>query len=145
MNVSSADSSRKIPPAPLTRARGAGASNAAALLPEVVTHSGLSGTLPAQAHSPEPDATGLPPKGTVAGLLPALVRSGVTRLLHGRLWGRRWSIKTLMAAPWCHWRNEIEIRRTARALAEFDDRTLRKLGIPDRSHIEFTVRFCREC
>lgn len=55
------------------------------------------------------------------------------------------SLRTLIATPWSYWRNELEVRRTTRALAEFDDRTLRKLGIPDRSQIEFTVRFCREC
>jgi uncharacterized protein YjiS (DUF1127 family) len=58
---------------------------------------------------------------------------------------RRQSPKTLIATPWSYWRNELEVRRTIRALAEFDDRTLHKLGIPDRSQIEFTVRFCREC
>jgi uncharacterized protein YjiS (DUF1127 family) len=58
---------------------------------------------------------------------------------------RRQSLRTLIATPWSYWRNELEVRRTTRALAEFDDRTLRKLGIPDRSQIEFTVRFCREC
>lgn len=44
-----------------------------------------------------------------------------------------------------YWKNELEVRRATRALAEFDDRTLRNFGIPDRSQIEFTVRFCREC
>ena len=44
-----------------------------------------------------------------------------------------------------YWRNEREIRRAVRALAEFDDQTLRDMGIPDRSQVEFTVRFCREC
>lgn len=58
---------------------------------------------------------------------------------------RRRSIRTLIATPWSYWRNELEVRRTTRALAEFDDRTLHNLGIPDRSQIEFTVRFCREC
>jgi uncharacterized protein YjiS (DUF1127 family) len=43
------------------------------------------------------------------------------------------------------WRNEREIRRAVRALAKFDDQVLRKMGIADRSQIELTVRFCREC
>jgi uncharacterized protein YjiS (DUF1127 family) len=42
-------------------------------------------------------------------------------------------------------RNEREVRRIVRALARFDDQTLRKIGILDRSQIEFAVRFCREC
>jgi uncharacterized protein YjiS (DUF1127 family) len=46
---------------------------------------------------------------------------------------------------WRYWKNEREIRQAVRALAEFDDRTLRDMGIRDRSHVEFTVRFCREC
>jgi uncharacterized protein YjiS (DUF1127 family) len=46
---------------------------------------------------------------------------------------------------WTQWRNEREVKRAVRALAEFDDQTLREMGIRDRSHVEFTVRFCREC
>ncbi len=49
------------------------------------------------------------------------------------------------AAPRNDWRNEREIRRAVRALAKFDDQVLRKMGIADRSQIELTVRFCREC
>jgi uncharacterized protein YjiS (DUF1127 family) len=59
--------------------------------------------------------------------------------------GRLRSIKTALAAPWDYWKNEREIQRATRALAGFNDHTLRDLGIPDRSQIEFTVRFCREC
>jgi uncharacterized protein YjiS (DUF1127 family) len=50
-----------------------------------------------------------------------------------------------MSSLWKYWRNEREIRRTVRALAEFDDQTLRAMGIQDRSLVEFTVRYCREC
>jgi uncharacterized protein YjiS (DUF1127 family) len=46
---------------------------------------------------------------------------------------------------WAHWKNEREVRRAVRALAELDDETLREMGIQDRSQVEFTVRFCREC
>ncbi len=43
------------------------------------------------------------------------------------------------------WQNERETRRIVRSLAKFNDQTLREMGIPDRSQIEFAVRFCREC
>jgi uncharacterized protein YjiS (DUF1127 family) len=46
---------------------------------------------------------------------------------------------------WTRWKIEREVKRAARALAEFDDQTLREMGIGDRSQVEFTVRFCREC
>jgi uncharacterized protein YjiS (DUF1127 family) len=51
----------------------------------------------------------------------------------------------IMSSLWNYWRNEREIRRAVRALAEFDDLTLRGMGIRDRSQVEFTVRYCREC
>jgi uncharacterized protein YjiS (DUF1127 family) len=40
---------------------------------------------------------------------------------------------------------EREIRRAVDALAKLDDRTLRDIGIPDRSQIERVVRFCLDC
>lgn len=40
---------------------------------------------------------------------------------------------------------EHEIKKAVAALAELDDRTLRELGIPHRSHIERTVRYCHDC
>ena len=40
---------------------------------------------------------------------------------------------------------EVEIENAVAALAEFDDRTLRDLGIPHRSLIERTVRYCHDC
>jgi uncharacterized protein YjiS (DUF1127 family) len=40
---------------------------------------------------------------------------------------------------------EVEIEKAVAALAEFDDRTLRDLGIPHRSLIERTVRYCHDC
>jgi uncharacterized protein YjiS (DUF1127 family) len=42
-------------------------------------------------------------------------------------------------------RRERKIKKAVAALAELDDRTLRDLGIPDRSHIEQTVRYCHDC
>jgi uncharacterized protein YjiS (DUF1127 family) len=50
-----------------------------------------------------------------------------------------------ISSPWMYWRNEREIKRAVRALTEFEDQTLRDMGIRDRSQVEFTVRFCREC
>lgn len=50
-----------------------------------------------------------------------------------------------IVALWTHWRREQEIRRAVRALAEYDDRTLRDLGIQGRADIERTVRYCRDC
>ena len=53
--------------------------------------------------------------------------------------------------PTQEWRNvgahEVlgQIQKAVAALAELDDGTLRDLGIPDRSHIESTVRYCHDC
>jgi uncharacterized protein YjiS (DUF1127 family) len=46
---------------------------------------------------------------------------------------------------WARWRREREIRRAVDALAKLDDRTLRDIGITDRSQIDRVVRFCRDC
>lgn len=46
---------------------------------------------------------------------------------------------------WQRWRREREIRRAVDALAKLDDRTLRDIGIPDRSQIDRVVRYCRDC
>ena len=40
---------------------------------------------------------------------------------------------------------EREIEKAVAALAKLDDRTLRDLGIPHRSYIEQTVRYCHDC
>ncbi|WFU69934.1 DUF1127 domain-containing protein [Bradyrhizobium sp. CB2312] len=50
-----------------------------------------------------------------------------------------------IVALWTHWRREQEIRRAVRALAEYDDRTLRDIGIQGRADIERMVRYCRDC
>jgi uncharacterized protein YjiS (DUF1127 family) len=49
------------------------------------------------------------------------------------------------AALWAHWRREREIKRAVVALAQFDDRTLRDMGIGRRSEIEHVVRYCHDC
>jgi hypothetical protein len=44
------------------------------------------------------------------------------------------------------WRQrEQEIAKAVAALAKLDDQTLRGLGIPHRSYIEYTVRYCHDC
>jgi uncharacterized protein YjiS (DUF1127 family) len=61
----------------------------------------------------------------------------------------RWNWLTLpwevVVTLWTHGRREREIRRAVAALAELDDRTLRDIGIPHRSHIEQVVRYCHDC
>lgn len=51
----------------------------------------------------------------------------------------------LIAGLWTYWRGEREIRKAVRALAEFDDRTLRDIGIQHWSMIEQSVRSGRDC
>ncbi len=61
----------------------------------------------------------------------------------------RWNWLTLswefVVTLWIYGRREREIRRAVAALAELDDRTLRDIGIPHRSHIEQVVRYCHDC
>jgi uncharacterized protein YjiS (DUF1127 family) len=52
------------------------------------------------------------------------------------------SLRTLLAE---HARREREIKKAVAALAKLDDRTLRDIGIPQRSQIEQVVRYCRDC
>jgi len=49
-----------------------------------------------------------------------------------------------IASQWAKRRREREIKKAVTALAEFDDRTLRDMGIPHRSQIEQIVRGGRE-
>ena len=49
-----------------------------------------------------------------------------------------------IARRWAKSRREREIKKAATALAEYDDRTLRDVGIPDRSQIEQIVRYDRD-
>ncbi len=46
---------------------------------------------------------------------------------------------------WCDLPREHRIREAVRRLGLLDDHTLRDLGIPHRSMIELTVRFCFDC
>ncbi len=49
-----------------------------------------------------------------------------------------------IASRWAKWRREREIKEAVAALAEFDDRTLRDIGILDRSRIEQAARYGRD-
>jgi hypothetical protein len=53
-----------------------------------------------------------------------------------------WYVGSLLVE---HETREQEIRKAVAALAKLDDRTLRDLGIPQRSMIEQVVRYCRDC
>jgi uncharacterized protein YjiS (DUF1127 family) len=50
-----------------------------------------------------------------------------------------------IASRWVHWRREREIKRAVAVLVEFDDRTLRDIGIRCRTGIEQVVRYGRDC
>lgn len=123
MRTSSDDFFLSITRSPLTGRCRTEAKNDAKHLADIFADPDFSNASLSPAHAPEADANAAVPSEN----------------------GGRPSIRTLIATPWSYWKNEIEVRRTTRALAEFDDHTLRNLGIPDRSQIEFTVRFCREC
>jgi hypothetical protein len=49
-----------------------------------------------------------------------------------------------IASRWAKWHREREIRKAVAALVEFDDRTLRDVGIPHRSQIEQALRDGRD-
>jgi uncharacterized protein YjiS (DUF1127 family) len=52
-----------------------------------------------------------------------------------------WSV---IVNRWQHWRRERVIKKAVSALVELDDRTLRDIGIPDRSQIEQAARYGRK-
>jgi uncharacterized protein YjiS (DUF1127 family) len=54
-------------------------------------------------------------------------------------------LQNFTAVLWANWRREREVKKAVRDLAEFDDRTLRDMGIPQRSLIERSVRHGRDC
>lgn len=95
--------------------------------------------------SREPTGTGRWPEGD---LLSEAVRLGGGSARGARPpWHRNLlaSIYDTAAALWAHWRREREIKRAVVALAQFDDRTLRDMGIASRSEIEHVVRYCHDC
>jgi uncharacterized protein YjiS (DUF1127 family) len=54
-----------------------------------------------------------------------------------RIWRKAWAA---VANRWARWRREREIKKAVATLAEFDDWTLRDIGIPHRSQIEHAAR-----
>ena len=48
------------------------------------------------------------------------------------------------ASRWAKWRREREVKEAVAALAQYDERTLRDMGIPHRSQIEQIVRNGRD-
>jgi hypothetical protein len=49
-----------------------------------------------------------------------------------------------IASRWAKWRRDREIKQAVAALAQYDDGTLREMGIPHRSQIEQIVRVGRD-
>ena len=72
---------------------------------------------------------------------PSLVAYQRTPSLTASAW-QMGSLRTLLAE---HGRREREIKKAVAAFAKLDDRTLRDIGIPQRSQIEQVVRYCRDC
>ena len=62
-----------------------------------------------------------------------------------RHWNWLSSLGETIVTLWTYWRREREIKRAVAALAEYDDRTLRDLGICGRADIERAVRDSRDC
>jgi uncharacterized protein YjiS (DUF1127 family) len=59
--------------------------------------------------------------------------------------GRLTAAWRVIANRWAKWRRERQISQAVAALSQFDDRTLRDMGIPHRTLIEQTVRYGRDC
>ncbi|MGY4225026.1 uncharacterized protein YjiS (DUF1127 family) [Bradyrhizobium sp. USDA 4503] len=55
------------------------------------------------------------------------------------------SLGRMIMTLWANWRREREIKQAVAALSQFDDRTLRDLGIHGRADIERVVRYCHDC
>lgn len=108
---------------------------------------------PASAKAPKPRLVGdRQAAAAEEGRSPSLENS-ITTGLGCTVWAdarprRRWnwlsSIGEPVVALWKHWRRERDIQRAVAALAEYDDRTLRDLGICGRSDIERVVRHSRD-
>ncbi|TYL94747.1 DUF1127 domain-containing protein [Bradyrhizobium rifense] len=73
--------------------------------------------------------------------------AGSSRIdLHARHRWTWWSaLGDTAAMLWKHWWREREINQAVAALSQYDDRTLRDLGINGRADIERVVRYCRDC
>jgi uncharacterized protein YjiS (DUF1127 family) len=88
--------------------------------------------LPAERDIPQPAAVA-PPRGPDPAVSVGVVRRAARRS------------RNFIAGAWAQWCREREIKKAVYALSEFDDRTLRDMGIPSRSRIEHVVRYCRDC
>ena len=89
--------------------------------------------LQAEQDSPQPARVSPPRRPGSVALAGVVVRRGARRS------------RKFIAGVWTNWCREREIKRAVSALAMFDDRTLRDMGIPSRSSIEHVVRYCRDC
>jgi hypothetical protein len=66
---------------------------------------------------------------------------------HSHRHGWHWlaSLKDAVLSFHARRRRERDVRSTVAALSQFNDQTLRDMGIPSRSEIEQVVRFCYDC
>jgi uncharacterized protein YjiS (DUF1127 family) len=64
---------------------------------------------------------------------------------HRHSWYWLASLKDAILSFHARRRRERDVRRTVAALSQFNDQTLRDMGIPSRSQIELVVRFCYDC
>lgn len=69
----------------------------------------------------------------------------VSELDRGARLNRLAAFWRVIAIRGAKWQREREISQAVAALRQFDDRTLRDMGIPQRSMIEQTVRYGRDC
>lgn len=88
--------------------------------------------LPQERDIPQPVALA-PPRGPGPAASAGVIRRAARRS------------RKFVAGAWAQWCRERQIKRAVSALSEFDDRTLRDMGIPTRSRIEHVVRYCRDC
>jgi len=99
-------------------------------------------------HENDRERATAPPHGTSDGSNGNFVTLDRIRRLDAQA-GQRWTwlhslLETLTVLS-SHLRREREIKQAVAALMELDDRTLRDLGMCDRSDIERMVRYCRDC
>ena len=94
---------------------------------------------PATAHAQD----GLQPPTESNVVAPELAAGAQLRPRRG--WNWMGELGEKFVAPWAHWRREREIKTAVAALANYDERTLRDLGIHGRADIERMVRYCRDC
>jgi uncharacterized protein YjiS (DUF1127 family) len=96
-----------------------------------------------QPHVETHEQGGLQPSTNVNAVEPE--RAAWADLRPQRHWSWWAALGETVAVLLTHWRREREIERAVAALAEYDERTLRDLGINGRADIERVVRYCRDC